>query len=143
MFTKVNEGFKFYSKGGSGFVDARDVCKCMIELTESEVKNERFIINSENLKFKEVFDLIAENLQKPKANIYANSFLRGVAWRIDTIKSFILKTKPVLTKETAKSANDIKTYSNRKINEAISVDFIKIKDTIGFMSYFFTKNIRM
>lgn len=140
MFTKVNEGFKFYSKGGSGFVDARDVCKCMIELTESEIKNERFVINSENLKFKEVFGLIAENLQKPKANIYANSFLRGLAWRVDTLKSFIFKTKPVLTKETAKSANEIKTYSNKKIKEAIRVDFIKIKDTIRFMSHFFTKN---
>lgn len=140
MFSKVNEGFKFYSKGGSGFVDARDVCQAMIQLTESDIKNERFLINSENLKFRAVFDLIADNLQKPKARIYANDFLRGFAWRMDTLKSFVFKTKLSLTKETAQSANTVKTYSNRKIKDAININFSEIKETIRFMSVFFQKN---
>jgi len=140
MFGQVNKGFKFYTKGGTGFVDASDVAQSMIKLMKSEVSNQRFVINSENLAYRKVFDLIAENLQKPKAQYYASPFLSGIAWRAAGLFSFLLGTKPVLTKETILAANNTKSYSNNKIKRTIEHNFLKIEDSIKEISQFFVKN---
>lgn len=142
MFSKVEKGFKFYTNGGNGFVDARDVCKCIIQLTDSSITNERFIINGENLAFREVFSLIADSLNKPRANIYINHFLSEIIWRLAALQSFIFNTTPTLTKETIQSAHGVKAYSNSKVKKAINVNFTSIKETILFMSLFFQKNTK-
>ena len=43
IFQKVWEGLKFYSSGGSGYVDVVDVSKSLINLMEDKVINERFV----------------------------------------------------------------------------------------------------
>jgi len=139
MFSKVNSGLKFYTHGGTGFVDARDVSKASILLMNSTITNQRFIINSQNLPYRKVFDLIAENISKPKPSIFANKFLAGMAWRMEAIKSYLFNSKPLLTKETVESAQNTKKYSNENVKKAINVDFIEIQDTIKFMSHFFNK----
>ncbi len=140
MFSQVEKGFKFYTKGGTGFVDASDVAQCMIKLTNSEISNQRFVLNSENLPYRKVFDLIAENLNKPKAQYYANRFMSGIAWRASGLISAISGKKPLLTKETVLAANNTKAYSNKKIKQSIEHDFTKIEDSINEISQFFVKN---
>lgn len=137
MFSKVKSGLKFYTHGGTGFVDARDVSMAMIKLMQSNAVNERYIINSENLSYREVFDLIAESINKPKASVFANKFLSEFAWRFEALRCYLLKTKPLLTKETVEAAHSVKKFSNKKIRKVISMNFIKIRETIQFMSIFF------
>ena len=71
---------------------------------EDKVINERFIINGENISYKTIFEWIAEDLAKPKANIKVNPFLKEIAWRMELIKCFFTRKSPLITKETAKSA---------------------------------------
>ena len=62
MFEKVWKGLKFYSSGSTGYIDVLDVAKCVVKLLEKEIINERFILNAENIKYRDIFDSIAENL---------------------------------------------------------------------------------
>lgn len=130
MFNQVWKGLKFYTEGTSGFIDVKDVTRTMIYLMESDVASERFIVNAENLEFRKIFDWIAEGLGKPKPSIFINSFLRGIAWRIERIKKFVYKTTPLITKETALSAGKKITFSNEKIKKIINFEFISIEQSV-------------
>ncbi|WP_392349078.1 NAD-dependent epimerase/dehydratase family protein [uncultured Polaribacter sp.] len=77
LFSQVKNGFKYYTEGITGFVGVKDVVKAMVLLMNSEVKNERFILVSENKTYKEMFFLIADafgvNRPSKKIKVLANN----------------------------------------------------------------------
>ena len=97
-FFKSLGRIKIFYSGGTGYVDVVDVSKSLINLMDSEVINERYIVNSENLLFRTVFDWIAEDLNKPKANIKVTPLLKEIVWRLKVFDVFLLKT-PLITKK--------------------------------------------
>lgn len=139
MFAQVQKSMKFYTKGITGFVDARDVAQCMLKLMQSKVENERFVLNSENLSYQTIFNEIADNLKKARPKYYVSPILGGLAWRLEALRSFLFKTSPLITKETIQASNNIKNYSNMKIKHFLEHDFIKMNETIRFISNFFIK----
>ena len=130
MFDKVFQGLKFYAPGGTGYVDVIDVARLVILLLNSKVKNERFIINAENLKYQYFFNQIAKNFNKPKAKIRVTHFLKELAWRAEAIKSFFTGKKSLITKETANTSMTTKTYSSRKIKKETGFSFTPIDQSI-------------
>ena len=130
IFQKIYNGLKYYTRGSTGYVDVTDVAECAITLLESNIKNERFIINGENLKFRELFDMIAEGFNKKKATVKVTPFMKELAWRIELFRSFITGKRPLLTKETANSAMKSSSYSTKKVEDAISFKFVPIKESV-------------
>ena len=137
MFEKVWKGLKFYSSGSTGYIDVVDVAKCVIKLLEKEIINERFILNAENKKYRDIFDSIAENLNKPKAHIKVSPLIKEIAWRIEWLKSLITNKSPLITKETANTAMKNKSFSNKKIIKALDYKFIPIEESIKHYSQWF------
>ena len=140
MFQKVWEGLKYYTSGGTGYVDVVDVSKSLIELMESNVVNERFIVNGENLQFRTVFDWIAEDLGKPKANIKVTPLLKEIAWRLEGIRCFFTRKTPLITKETANHAMAKMAYSNKKLSD-FGFTHTPIRDTVKKYSDWFLKEV--
>lgn len=130
LFPQIWKGLKFYTDGTTGFVDVRDVSKAMIALVDSEIKSERFIVNSENLNYKKINEWIAEAFNKPKPFIYAYRWMGSAAWRMEALKGFLFNTKPFITKETALAAYKKVHFSNEKIKKAIGMEFIPVQKTI-------------
>ena len=130
IFKKIHSGLKFYTNGSTGYVDVVDVAKSLIDLLKSSHKNERFIVNGHNLKYRDCFDMIALALDKPKANIRVTPILKEVAWRLEKIRSFILGQTPFITKETANMAMKNSAYSSQKIKKAIAFKYTPIDTTI-------------
>lgn len=141
MIESVWNGLKFYTKGGNAFIDVRDVAKIMVQLTESDVKNERFILSSENLKFKNVFEMIAASLKKPAPFIQASALLSGLAWRAEYIKSLFSGTKPFITRETAMTGQQHNYYNNEKIKNKLKNEFIPVREAIENSCSFFLKTM--
>ena len=79
--------------------------------------NERYIVNSENLLLRTIFDWIAEDLDKPKANIKVIPLLKEIVWRMELIRCFFTRKTPLITKETANQAMITTRYSNQKIRD--------------------------
>ncbi len=142
IFQKIYKGLKFYTSGSTGYVDVVDVADSLIELLFSEVKNERFIVNGANLKFRDCFDSIAVALGKPKATIKATPFLKEIAWRVDAVRAFITATKPLLTKETANSAMKSNTYSTKKIEAMLGYQFTDVDATIKKYANWFIADLK-
>ena len=130
MFDKIAKGLKFYTQGVFGYIDVRDVVKAMILLMESEIKGERFILNSENLSYQELFEMIALVLNKPAPNIYANKFLTGLAWRLDWLRSRFTGGTHWITKDTAAIAQRKTLFSNEKVKKAVGMEFKPISKSI-------------
>jgi nucleoside-diphosphate-sugar epimerase len=130
LFNTVWNGLKVYPPGKNGFVDVRDVVKAMIGLMESDIKNERFILNAANLEYRKLFELMAEAFGKPAPTIKVNPALAGIAWRVETLKSMLTGTKPLITKETANTAVQHFEYSNEKIRKTLGFEFTPIEETV-------------
>lgn len=130
MIRLVKKGLKFYTKGTTGFVDVRDVARCMISLMESPVSGERFILNAENLPYRKVFTMIANGLGVAPPKWHASRALLEIAWRLAWLFGKITLTKPALTKYTARSGRNITNYSNEKIRKTIGYEFIPIDQSI-------------
>jgi len=130
FFTTVWKGMKFYTEGGTGFVDVFDVCKAMIQLSEKGISGERFIISAENRSYLSIFNKIAEALNKKKPHIKANNTMLELAWRYEYLKHLFSKHKPAFTKETARSAVTKSLFSNQKLCETLDFEFNSIDNTI-------------
>ena len=130
IFQKIYSGLKFYTPGSTGYVDVLDVANSLVSLLFSNVKNERFIVNGANLKYRDCFDRIAVAVNKPKATIKVTSFLKEIAWRLEAIRTFITGNKPLITRETADNAMTDSSYSTTKIISAIDFNFTDIDVTI-------------
>lgn len=130
MFSQIWEGMPFYTSGVTGFVDVRDVSRAATMLMDKNVSNERYVINSENISYRSVFDMIAENIGRKKSSIQVSKFVTEAGWRLEKIKSFIVGKSPMITKETSRSGHKQWYYSNEKIKKEIDIDFIPIAQSV-------------
>lgn len=143
IFPKVWSGaLKFFTKGGNAFVDVRDVAKAMLRLMKSDIHSERFLLVSENMKFRNFFELVADSLGKPRANIKVNPMLTELGWRVEKMRSAVLQKKALVTKETARAANETRHYSNEKIRKALGIEFIPIERSVKQTAEIFLKEFR-
>jgi nucleoside-diphosphate-sugar epimerase len=130
IFEKIYKGLKFYTSGSTGYVDVIDVAESVVQLLFSDVKNERFIVNGANLKYRDCFDRIAVALGKKKATIKVTTFLKEIAWRGEAVKSLITGKTPLITEETTNSSMTDSTFSTTKIKKRIGFQFTNIDVTI-------------
>ena len=140
FFSMVWNGMKFFTEGVTGFVDVRDVVEVMRFLMSNDISNERFIVSSENLSYKQFFSEIAESLGKKPPYVSASKYLLGLSWRMDYIISKVLLKKPKLTRNTVKTAMDKQHYSSRKLIDATNIDFIHVKESINNVAKAFLKD---
>jgi len=142
IFQKIHSGLKFYTPGSTGYVDVVDVANSLVALLLSDVKNERFIVNGANLKYRDCFDRIAVVFNTPKATIKVTPLLKEIAWRMESVRSYILGTKALLTRETANSAMTNSSFSTAKIKEVINFNFTDIDATIKKYADWFIKDLK-
>ncbi|MBL0341550.1 MAG: NAD-dependent epimerase/dehydratase family protein [Bacteroidetes bacterium] len=139
LFRQVWKGLSFYTSGVNGFVDVRDVSETMICLMESDIINERYVVVAESKKFRDVFDYIADKIGRKRPGIHAGPLLTDMAWKFELMKSWFTGSKPVITKETARSAGNKTFYSNLKIKNALQMEFRSVDKPIEDAAEYFLK----
>lgn len=115
MFKKAYEQFAWYSNGSNGFVSVKDCVAAMIALMNSNIVGERFIINSWNKSFKDLFTAMANGFHKKPPYKKVTPFIANIAWRLESMKCFFTKQQPLITKETAASAQANVAFDNSKL----------------------------
>jgi nucleoside-diphosphate-sugar epimerase len=139
LFANIQKGLPFYTNGITGFVGVRDVVRIMIRLMGSGITDERYILVSENLTYREVLFMIADNLNKKRPNIHVNRLMTALIWRFEFLKSKITLSPPLLTKRTAKSSLSNHPYTAQKIRNAIDVEFEPIEACVKRISVDFMR----
>ena len=141
IFQRIFKGLKFYTLGSTGFVDVVDIANIVIIFLKNNIKNERFILNGTNLKYRDAFSLIADEFGVKRASIKVTPLIKELAWRLEAIRSFFLQKSPLLTKETAESSMSIKSYSSAKIKKILAYNFIPYNDSVKKYCKFFKRDL--
>lgn len=130
IFSNIDKGLRFYTEGITGYVDVLDVVDAMTKLMDSNIHGERFIVSAENLSFKNIFCQVANALEVRRPSIKANSFMLGIAWRLETIKSRLTGKQPKVTKDSAYSAQKPARFSSQKLIDAIGFKYTPITESV-------------
>jgi nucleoside-diphosphate-sugar epimerase len=140
MFSAVYRGFKFYTHGVTGYVSVEDVSMAMIALMKSHYSGERFILSSENLSYKQIFEMISDSLGKKPPFIEAKPFLGNIAWRLENLK-ILFGGNRLITKETVLASQNKASFSNEKFSQAFNAEFQPVTETIRNMGKYFIKDL--
>jgi dihydroflavonol-4-reductase len=131
IFKNIYKEFKWYTPGVNGFVDVEDVARVTLLLMESDISEERFIVNGDTWSFRQLQDTIADGFHKKRPGRLATASLLGIAWRIEKLKSIFTGKKPLLTKESARVAVSKTWFENDKLLKAFpGFSFKPLEETI-------------
>jgi nucleoside-diphosphate-sugar epimerase len=140
-FKNAYNEFPWYTEGSSGFVDGEDVAKAMVMLMDSEITAERFILSAENWTYRGLFTAMAKGFGKKPPSRKVTPWLAALVWRLEAIKGWITGQDPLLTKETAETAQQTVKFDNTKIIKALpGFSFKPLQQTIEeSCSYYLSK----
>jgi nucleoside-diphosphate-sugar epimerase len=134
LFKTIWDGMPFYTKGITGFVDVKDVVKAMILLMETSnfemAKNQRFLLNSEDTSYQNLFNQIADELDKPKPKYYTSDWLLGIVWRAATLWGWITRRPSMITREAVSNSNRINHFEGSKITRALNFSYLPLSESI-------------
>ena len=133
LFKYVADEQLFYTEGSANFIDVRDVAAIMVCLMERpDMAGERYILNAESMSYKDFFDQVASCLNKKAPSWRVPGLLAEIVWRLEHLRSFITRKRPLITKDTARIAKKRHVYNNEKIRKALDINFRSLPETIAW-----------
>jgi len=139
LFSTVGKGLKFYTPGVTGYVGVQDVVACMIKLMDSDIVNERFVINAENLSYKEVFTAIANSIGVSPPTKLATKFMMHSAGILLSLLSMVTGKPSQITRQTAITAFNKSYFSSKKIQNKLGFTFRNVTDVIKETGSFYKR----
>lgn len=130
IFSLAKKGFSWYTKGSGGFVDARDVADAAVKLMESEIVNQRFVLNAKNLSYRDFADRVLKRFGHQPTTREVGPFLSWLLWRGEKLVSLFTGKTPRITKESAAAAREAASYTGKKITEVVNFKYREIDSTL-------------
>ncbi|GGW47272.1 NAD-dependent epimerase/dehydratase family protein [Arenibacter certesii] len=132
LFQNANKARKFYPPGGTGFVSVQDVISLMIQLMDSNVKNEKFITVAKNLSYKEILNRLTKALNKPAPTIPLKFWQLELLWRLDLVASLLTRRGRRLSKNSVRSLRKAQLFNNSKSKELLGHTYEPLEGIINF-----------
>lgn len=139
LFKKAHNGFKYYTQGTVALIDVKDVVDIMITLLKSDIKNERFILVSENWTYKKFLQKLAKSVNGKLPEKIAKPWLLGLGWRLDWLKNILTGKRRQLTKHLCRSLTSETNYCNKKIKQTLNYNFKAVDESIAEIGRVFNK----
>ena len=112
---------EYTTLGVTGFVGVNDVVKCLLMLARKRIHGEKFIANSQNMSYKNLHRLIAQQLGTPVPQKLATKRVIALYKVCYVTKSIFTGRRPLLNKLYTDSLNDFRLIDNTKsINRLIA-----------------------
>lgn len=131
MFDVAYKGLLFYTQGKTGFVDVNDVAKAILVVAKTETKQKRYCLNAENIFYKDFFEKLHLAFGKPMPKYKAGKFLTSLYWRFQWLKSKIVNSAPLVTKESANTAHSIRLFSGDRFAEEFGFLYTPIDKSVA------------
>jgi nucleoside-diphosphate-sugar epimerase len=131
MLAAACKKLPMYTLGVNGYIDVKDVVRAMLQLMESAIVHERFVLVSANLSFKELFQLVNQQTGNPNPTIEAPKWLTTVAVTLDGLRAWLLGKDPLVTTETTRALHNRFFYKAEKIEQQIGFTFTPVETTIA------------
>lgn len=142
LFKMTAKGRPFATEGGTGYVAVQDVTKAMVQLMNSSIENQRYILANAHLTYLEIMQMISKELKRKPPTKIASPFLMALAWRMDWVTSKILRRKRRLTKQLSNTLLRKSKYSSEKIKQDLNgFSFTPITDSVSASSQIFLREV--
>ena len=134
FFSLIWKNFPFYPAGSTGFVDARDVARFMVRLTEVQAFGKKYILNSENLDYQHFFAAIAAGLGKKSPRFKVSFVLRLLAIPALYLLRWISQKEMYLTPQTLIQSSIPSAYDNSLSRLLPDFTYTPVGETIAAIS---------
>lgn len=141
LFKKVQRGLTYSSSKVTGFVGVYDVVNAMRLLMENPVKNEQYVLVSENLSFQKVLEKISSAIGKPAPARELKPWMIQVGWITQKLTGFLIKTNFHLTRQSHKTLFEKYFYSSQKITDKFKFNFQPMEEVINKTGASFKKDV--
>ncbi|PKA82663.1 nucleoside-diphosphate-sugar epimerase [Ulvibacter sp. MAR_2010_11] len=140
IFKRASKNTSYYTSGGTGIVDVRDVVKAMIALMNSPVVNKNFVLVAKNIYYKELLSELAVlfNKNPPFKQLSKNilTFLRI----LDGFSSRLFGSRRHLVKSTVRSLCKVSFYDGSKIEGEVDFTYTPHQETLRRIAEAFKKD---
>jgi nucleoside-diphosphate-sugar epimerase len=133
LFKKAKKGLKYFTSGTVALVSVDDVVSVMIELTESNIVNQRFILVAENWTYKNFLEALSKAVNAKPPKKLAGAELLNLGWKLDWLTHKLTGKRRQLTKHLAQSLSSETYYSSDKIKDTLNYKFKPIDETITYI----------
>lgn len=140
LFKKVNDGLPFYPPGSNGFVGVEDVAESMIQLMESSISQERFLISAENISYKTLFSKIAGSLHKKAPGIPLKKWQAKLYLYWENIIAFLKGKAADFTEANLRSAFALRCFNHQKIKSRLNFEFTPLDKVIAKSGKMYLEN---
>lgn len=118
--------YHFHPKGSNGFVKLEDISKVCIQLMQSTISDEKFIISAKNLSYQTILEKLNPALTKNKLFSSNNSTKVNMICRMNSIKSFAFGARPFLSQEIHNFNDKNFVFDGTKICNSIDFKYAEI-----------------
>ena len=132
LFGYVWKEKKFYTEGAINTIDVRDLATCCYLLLQEKHFGERFILSHEAISYEVFFKSIANKWNKKPPSIKVSKKWMLLLAKLEAIRSWLTKSKPLITVQTARLAGRKVVYKNDKIKKALNFEFQSIENSIDW-----------
>lgn len=122
---------RFYTEGDINYVDVLDVAEAIVKLLHSPVVDQRFILNAGAMPYRDFLTQLAQALGKRPPNIRVPPGLARVLAALESVRSLVTGTSPLITQETARGASHRYYYPGEQITHSIDFQYRPLETTIG------------
>jgi len=143
IFRTISKGLKFYTPGGVGIVDVKDVVKAMVYLTKSNLKNQAYILVAENILYEKLLNKISNKLNKKAPRLCINKTLMLSFASFDWFLNKLFKTRRTLLKSTVRNLFKKSFYDSSKIINATNFKFRDVNKTLERVAENYRKDFNL
>ena len=136
IFKRVHDGLNFYTAGGTGFIDVKDVINTMIAAMQKPILNKRYIMVSYNITYKKLVQNIAQALQVKPPQRKIPLLLLQAGRFLDMLTGWFTKNRK-LTKVAVTSLQEISKFDNSHCLEDFRVDPVPLEDSLNRIAQHF------
>lgn len=120
----------FYPAGLVNYVDVLDVTGTLVQLMESDVTAERFILNGGTIPYRSLLEQIAVVLKKRPPTMRIPPSLARLLWPAEAVRAWLTNKAPLITRETARSASSLYAYDGHKIEQVLDYQYRPLSETL-------------
>jgi len=135
LIDRIKKGLVFYPTGKTGYVAVEDVVQVLINLMNSSIENERFILVSENWTYKKILNYMAKALNKKEAKRPLRPSYLYSFWIIESILSALGLRKKFLSRALINSLCDSNEIDGKKITTKLDFKYRPIQKYLESLGY--------
>lgn len=133
FFRYIARRTPFYTLGGEGFVDVRDVSAVVLEsLSNSKLIGESFVLSAQNASYKDLFSEMASALHVRAPFLLPPKFLMGILAFVMEQFSLLVGKEPAISRDSIASAKRQSRYDGTKIEKFTPFRYRPLQETIRY-----------